>query len=88
MVPKELYTAIPYYRVWYGLGRIVTGHGRSLVLRDLLGVGAGVVQRKYCRQRNSLTRSGQEGNFCVERTNLSVLVQRSGERQQSSPALA
>ena len=33
MVPKELYTAIPYYTVRYGFGRIVTGYGRSLSQR-------------------------------------------------------
>ena len=27
---KELYTAVPYYTVRYGFGRIVTGYGRSL----------------------------------------------------------
>ena len=27
---KELYTAVPYYTVRYGFGRILTGYGRSL----------------------------------------------------------
>ena len=30
---KELYTAVPYYTVRYGFGRIVTGYGRSLTQR-------------------------------------------------------
>ena len=33
-MPKEFYMILPYYTVWYGLGRIVMGYGHSLMLNN------------------------------------------------------